>query len=234
MSASAWRRWSPRHRHALPRPRSPVPSSGPSDRRARDVPGRGGGSSDCWCRSHSSHDWSRRNGRNPVACRALSICGTRLFAHVRYAERYLGQCMSVTRRSRQQSSTAGHCVRPRRADRASGMMARKERRDRSCIWQSTPWVIFWPCTSPRQTGRPGKVGPLAQAIQQATDGSVQLFWADQGYTGAKAENAAREQDTTLEIVRLPHAKCITPSRFFDPVSRCSYVILRNDQPSERC
>ncbi|GBQ43401.1 transposase [Komagataeibacter saccharivorans NRIC 0614] len=51
-----------------------------------------------------------------------------------------------------------------------------------------------------------EVAPLAQAIQQATDGSVELAWADQGYTGSKPAKAAREQDITLEIVRLPQAK----------------------------
>jgi transposase len=44
---------------------------------------------------------------------------------------------------------------PKSGSRA-GMIARK---DRSCIWQSTPWVIFWPCTSPQQTGTTGqKIG----------------------------------------------------------------------------
>lgn len=57
---------------------------------------------------------------------------------------------------RQRSSTAGHCVRHRRVDRALGMMARKERRDRSCTWRSIPWGIFWLCTSPRQTGTTGR------------------------------------------------------------------------------
>lgn len=51
-----------------------------------------------------------------------------------------------------------------------------------------------------------EVGPLAEAIQRATEGSVELAWVDQGYTGSKAAKAAEGQDITLEIVRLPQAK----------------------------
>ncbi|MBB6457545.1 MULTISPECIES: transposase [Acetobacter] len=84
----------------------------------------------------------------------------------------------------------------------------------------------------------GEVGPLAQAIQQATDGSVQLVWAYQGYTGAKAENAAREQDITLEIVRPPQAKrglCYCPrcwivERSFAWATRCRRLV----KDYERC
>jgi|GEM_PF-1928950 len=48
-----------------------------------------------------------------------------------------------------------------------------------------------------------KVRPLAETIQQATQGSVELAWADQGYTEA---HTAEKQGITLEILRLPHAK----------------------------
>ncbi|NHO31492.1 IS5 family transposase [Acetobacter fallax] len=51
-----------------------------------------------------------------------------------------------------------------------------------------------------------ETGPLAEAIRQATDGSVELAWADQGYIGSKAAKAAEEQGITLEIIRLPLAK----------------------------
>ena len=51
-----------------------------------------------------------------------------------------------------------------------------------------------------------ETGPLAEVLQKATDGSVELVWADQGYTGSKPAKAAREQGITLEIIRLPQAK----------------------------
>lgn len=58
------------------------------------------------------------------------------------------------------------------------------------------------CTLPSQTETTGQgVGPPAEAIQQATDSSVELVWA-----GSKAANAAKEHDITLEIIRLPQVK----------------------------
>ena len=51
-----------------------------------------------------------------------------------------------------------------------------------------------------------ETGLLAKALQQATDGSVELVWADQGYTSSKPAKAAREQGIILEIIRLPQAK----------------------------
>jgi len=60
--------------------------------------------------------------------------------------------------------------------------------------------------TPANRGDRAETGPLAKALQQATDGSVELVWADQGYTGSKPAKAAREQGITLEIIRLPQAK----------------------------
>ncbi|GEN63065.1 hypothetical protein AOE01nite_12890 [Acetobacter oeni] len=49
-------------------------------------------------------------------------------------------------------------------------------------------------------------GPLAEAIRQATDRSVELAWADQDYIGAKVVKAAEELDIIPEIVRHPQAR----------------------------
>jgi len=51
-----------------------------------------------------------------------------------------------------------------------------------------------------------QVGRLAEAIQEATDRSVEIAYADQGYTGDDAEDAAYEHDIHLHVVKLPKAK----------------------------
>ena len=51
-----------------------------------------------------------------------------------------------------------------------------------------------------------EVGRLAEAIQVATDQSVQLAYVDQGYTGERPAAAAQDQGIALEVVKLPEAK----------------------------
>jgi transposase len=51
-----------------------------------------------------------------------------------------------------------------------------------------------------------EVGRLAQAIQEATGESVTLAYVDQGYTGQKPVEAAKQQGIALEVVKLPKAK----------------------------
>jgi transposase len=51
-----------------------------------------------------------------------------------------------------------------------------------------------------------QVEELAKAVQEATDGHVELAWVDQGYTGEEAAQAAQEHGITLEVVKLPEAK----------------------------
>ena len=43
-------------------------------------------------------------------------------------------------------------------------------------------------------------------MQQATGETVKLAWADQGYTGEQAKNAAAENGIELQVVKLPEAK----------------------------
>ena len=50
------------------------------------------------------------------------------------------------------------------------------------------------------------VDELAKRVQGTTGESVRLAWVDQGYTGEKAAQAAREHGIELEVVRLPEAK----------------------------
>lgn len=51
-----------------------------------------------------------------------------------------------------------------------------------------------------------EVGRLAQAVQEATGESVELAFVDQGYTGDKPAEAARQRGIALEVVKLPDAK----------------------------
>lgn len=51
-----------------------------------------------------------------------------------------------------------------------------------------------------------EVARLAKAVQAATGSSVSVAFVDQGYTGKKAEQAAKEHGIKLEVVKLPETK----------------------------
>ena len=51
-----------------------------------------------------------------------------------------------------------------------------------------------------------QVQRLCEDVQQATGQTVQLAWADQGYTGETASKAAQSNGIDLQIVKLPEAK----------------------------
>ena len=51
-----------------------------------------------------------------------------------------------------------------------------------------------------------RVAVLSEAVQQATGGSVELAYVDQGYTGDDADGDAASYGIHLEVVRLPEAK----------------------------
>ena len=64
-----------------------------------------------------------------------------------------------------------------------------------------------------------EVGRLAEAVQEATGQSVDLAYVDQGYTGERAQKAAKNHDITLEVVKLPEAKkgfVLLPRRWAKP------------------
>jgi transposase len=52
----------------------------------------------------------------------------------------------------------------------------------------------------------GRVGELAEAVQEATGESVELAYVDQGYTGEKAAEEAEAFGMRLEVVRHEEAK----------------------------
>ena len=51
-----------------------------------------------------------------------------------------------------------------------------------------------------------QVNELCQQVQQATGDTVNLAWADQGYTGEKAKSDAAQNGIELQVVKLPEAK----------------------------
>lgn len=51
-----------------------------------------------------------------------------------------------------------------------------------------------------------RVGELAQEIQQVTGENVEIAYVDQGYTGEKASEAAKEHGIRLEVVKQEEAK----------------------------
>ena len=56
-------------------------------------------------------------------------------------------------------------------------------------------------------------------MQEATGRSVDLAYVDQGYTGERAEKAAKTHDIALEGIKLPDAKkgfVILPRRWAEP------------------
>lgn len=50
------------------------------------------------------------------------------------------------------------------------------------------------------------VAEMAEKLQDATDEQVELLYADQGYTGAAAADAAAEHGIQLEVVKLPKSR----------------------------
>jgi transposase len=51
-----------------------------------------------------------------------------------------------------------------------------------------------------------QVGELVQQVQRVTGNTVKLTFADQGYTGSDAAQAAQDQGISLHVVKLPEAK----------------------------
>ena len=72
------------------------------------------------------------------------------------------------------------------------------------------------------------VAELAEAVQDATGGSVTLAYVDQGYTGERPAEAARAHGLALEVVAPPAAK-----RGFVLLPR-RWVVERSFAWSARC
>ncbi|MGF6960870.1 transposase [Paraburkholderia youngii] len=51
-----------------------------------------------------------------------------------------------------------------------------------------------------------QVAELARQVQQVTGQTVKVAFADQGYTGEDAAQAARDEGIELQVIKLPEAK----------------------------
>ena len=60
--------------------------------------------------------------------------------------------------------------------------------------------------TPANVGDRDEVGQLSAEVQAETGGCVTKAFVDQGYTGARAAEAARAHGLELEVVRAPEAK----------------------------
>jgi transposase len=60
--------------------------------------------------------------------------------------------------------------------------------------------------TPADVDERAEVAALAAEVQAVTDGTVELAYVDQGYTGSDVAEDAAAQGITLEVVRLPEAK----------------------------
>ena len=60
--------------------------------------------------------------------------------------------------------------------------------------------------TPADEQQRAQVQMLCEQVQQATGHTVQLAWADQGYTAKQAQQAAQNNGLDLQIVKLPVAK----------------------------
>lgn len=66
--------------------------------------------------------------------------------------------------------------------------------------------LLAPHVGPANEQDRAQVGRLAEAVQAATGGSVEVAFVDQGYTGAKPAAAAAEHGIELAVVELAEAK----------------------------
>ena len=60
--------------------------------------------------------------------------------------------------------------------------------------------------TPADAGDREQVAALAEAVQEATDSTVEVAFVDQGYTGEQAGSDAAGHGIRLEVVKLPEAK----------------------------
>lgn len=68
-----------------------------------------------------------------------------------------------------------------------------------------------------------QVQELAEAVQEATQGSVEIAYVDQGYTGDEPKQVAKAAGIDLIVVKLPEAKkgfVLLPRRW---VVECSFA-----------
>lgn len=92
--------------------------------------------------------------------------------------------------------------------------------------------------TPANTDDRAEIGRMAKAIQAATEQNVEVAFVDQGYTGERPAQAAREHGIELEVIKLDEAKrgfILLPRRWvversFAWATRCRRLV----KDYERC
>jgi transposase len=95
---------------------------------------------------------------------------------------------------------------PESGERAGYDGAKRKRGSKVHLAVDTPGHVVALHVTPADASDRGEVGRLTQAVQAETDGSVEVAFVDQGYTGDKPAAAACERGVTLEVVMAPEAK----------------------------
>ena len=84
--------------------------------------------------------------------------------------------------------------------------AKKKKGSKTHIAVDTLGHLLALLVTPANEQERAQVAELAQAVQEATGGNVEVAFVDQGYTGPEPAQAAAEQGIRLEVVKLPQAK----------------------------
>ena len=95
---------------------------------------------------------------------------------------------------------------PESGERAAYDGAKRKRGSKLHVAVDTLGHVLALHVTPANADDRAEVNRLVEAAQEATQGNLEVAFADQGYNGEKAEAAAREQGVELVIVRLPEAK----------------------------
>lgn len=108
---------------------------------------------------------------------------------------------------RLRSSTAGPCNRRQRvvAGPATTVPRRKGSKVHAAV--DTLGHLLALHVTPADAQDRDQVGQLAQAVQAVSIQEVKLAYVNQGDTGQNAAEAAQVHGITLEVVKLPQAKC---------------------------
>ena len=124
---------------------------------------------------------------------------------------------------RQLSLTVGHSSPRLRVGPGPDMADTSERRGRSLLGSRHPWTLLVMHATPANEQDRAQVQALASVVQEVTGDNVELAFADQGYTGDNALEAAEGQGITLSVVKLPETKrgfcCCQDDRWWsDPLA----------------
>ena len=104
--------------------------------------------------------------------------------------------------------TAARCNRPPESGVRAGYDGAKRRKgSKAQIAVDTLGHLVALTVTPADQGDREQVAALAEQVQQVTGGTVELAYADQGYTGPNAAaDAAQQYGLRLEVVKHPMAK----------------------------